>query len=115
MTEEEKELKFPIEHDKCPVCGSRRRVANEVKKQEMAKKKVRENAQFALGKYKAGITDPGIITLACPIITSLIDVCVDCGCAWSPITMCEEQQVAGMMENQPGHNQPGHMPFFGKG
>ena len=130
MAEEEKELTFPITHGRCPVCKLReelaeilgkpglklylgsesRRVADMVKKQEVAKKKVRENAQFALGKYKAGITDPGIITLACPIITSLVDECVDCGCVWSPITTCEDQQVAGIQDNQPGHR-----PFLGRG
>ena len=135
MAEEEKELTFPIIHTRCPLCKLReelaeilgkpdlklylgsesRRVADMVKKQEVAKKKVREEAQFALGKYTAAIADPGGLSLSCPVVVSLLDVCVDCGCNWSPMTTCEDQQFAGIQDNQPGLNQPGIPPFFGKG
>ena len=135
MAEEEKELTFPITHDRCPVCKLReelaeilgkpdlklylgsesRRVADMVKKQELAKKKVREEAQFALGRYQAGISDPGIVSLSAPIIESLLDVCVDCGCVWSPITTCVEVDIAKIEQLQNPRGGRGRLPFFGKG
>jgi hypothetical protein len=135
MSDEEKELTFPIEHNRCPVCQLRaelaeilgkpelklsagsesRRVADVVKKQEVEKKKVREKAQFALGRHMAAISDPDIVALTCPIITSLVDVCADCGCVWSPITTYQEQQLTSIQQQGGGQNLPDMPPFFGGG
>ena len=111
-TKEQKELIFPIIHDKCPVCGSTRRVANEVKKQEAAKGKVHEEANFGLGMYRAAISDPSIPSLSCPIIIAILDVCVDCGAVYSPVVNCTEQ---GMSLELPGKGEKGQMlPPFGR-
>jgi hypothetical protein len=112
MTEQEKEMVFPITHDKCPCCGSTRRVADMVKDQEVAKGKIRSDSNFALSVYIAAISDPRIATLTSPVITSMIDVCSNCGCVWSPMTQCVEQETTKMqLDNSPYRKRPPQPPL----
>jgi hypothetical protein len=114
--ENEPEIQFPIAHDKCPVCGSTRRVANEVRKREVAKGKIRPEANFAIGVYRCAITDPARNVLTCPLIISMLDVCANCGAVWSPMTQCTEQSVT--QERPPLTRPPQgnrHTPFFSGG
>ena len=73
------ELHFPIDFDKCPVCGSTRRVAEEIMKEEIEKGKIGEGIKAAVTIFQAIITDPRKLQLSVPVLITAIDVCADCG------------------------------------
>lgn len=85
MAEKVKKLKFPMDFDKCPVCGSHRRVVDEVKKEEIAKGKIRPEKKAALTKMGVAVTDAvkikGVLTV--PLVTAMVDICADCGALYA--------------------------------
>lgn len=73
------EIKYPLNFDKCPVCGSERRVANEVMRGEKEKNKISPGAKAFLFNHKTVIADQRVVQLSVPAVLSFYDVCVDCG------------------------------------
>jgi len=75
----EEELKFPLEFNECPNCGSTRRVAGIIAEQEREKGKIGKDAQMALHQFTSIIADPRMVTLQAPAIIAYVDICADCG------------------------------------
>ncbi len=73
------EIKFPLSFTQCPVCGSIRRVANEILNSEKEKGKVGLEISAFLFQHQSLIADARKTILSAPMITSMYDVCVDCG------------------------------------
>lgn len=75
------ELKFPLKFEKCPACGSKRRVAEIITNQEKAKGRVGKDRGTCIISYQSLVMDPasGGIIYAPPLITTMFDVCADCG------------------------------------
>ncbi len=91
---EEKPM-FPINIDKCPNCGSTRRIANEVLEIEKEKGKIGPKVVSFLFQHQSLITDPAKTVLSAPIIMSFFDVCVDCGTVY-----CIHAEVKTAMPGQ---------------
>lgn len=99
------EVKFPLSFNKCPSCGGKRRVSDEVLKGEIAKGKAGEDIHSFLFQYQSAINDPRRTVLSVPVIISFFDVCVDCGTVY-----CINAQVAsGVLGEKP------KMPEIGGG
>jgi len=120
LAEQEAKLEFPIWHDKCPFCGSTRRVANEVKEEEVAKGKIRPETHCALGELAVTIADPSKIVgnLTAPLIIGHYDACAEpeCGALYLVHAERREQDLSVDIDLTPkGGKQKPLSPFFGKG
>ncbi len=105
MTEE---LKFPLKFTKCPICGSTRRLAEELVKQEKEKGKIGLDANAFLFQQQTLIMDPRKVILSFPVCITFYDACLDCG-----TTYCVH---AELMQGAPQMKQPplgGNMRPFG--
>jgi len=119
MTEEPKKLEFPIWHDKCPVCGSTRRVIGEVKAEEVAAGKFRPEVNSALGQFAVTVADPikMVGNLTAPLIVAHIDACAnpECGVLYLVHARREEQDLSVSLDLSPKGGKPTMQPFFGRG
>lgn len=82
MPDEQKELKFPLDFNECPLCGSIRKVAETILNQEKEAKRIGANARAAIHVAKSMIADPRMIGLKAPVIISFLDICADCGAVY---------------------------------
>jgi len=82
MPEEKQGLKFPLDFNECPSCGSTKRVAETVLNQEKEAKRISANARAAIHVAKSMIADPRIMGLKAPVIISFWDICADCGAVY---------------------------------
>lgn len=73
------ELKFPLNYTKCPVCGSTKRVAETLVKQEQEKGKIRPGVNTFLFMQQTLVMDPSKILVSVPVLLTFYDVCLDCG------------------------------------
>lgn len=73
------DIKFPLTFDKCPNCGSTRRVANEVLQKQKDEGKIAPGVNAFIARHQSLIVDPRRTWLSAPIITTFYDTCVDCG------------------------------------
>ena len=69
----------PITFDKCPACGSTRRIAGMEIQSQIDKGRANPNTQAWLFNHQSMIADMSRTHLQVPIILSFYDVCVDCG------------------------------------
>lgn len=77
-------LKFPIVHDKCPVCGWTKKVAEIMRDEEAAKGKVPKDSHMVAMRAVTPIAEFQTILLGLsivPVLTYEFDVCAnpDCG------------------------------------
>lgn len=75
-------LKFPRQFDKCPACGSVKRVAQLVGAEEVAKGKLPKEIVMKIEQDVVPVTELKTILLGLSIVPVLIaqyDVCYDCG------------------------------------
>jgi len=77
--EDKEELKFPLSFDQCPNCGSERKIAGEILKQEKEKGKISPGVKAFISTSNSVIADMGRTWLSAPIISTFYDVCGDCG------------------------------------
>lgn len=110
----EEELQFPIEFDKCPVCGSTRRLVALVTDEEIEKGNIKKETKgkipFLSGR--AAIFDPTALKLIsipshCPVLVGYFDICLECGTLYC--TKIEKHIGHVQVERKPG------IPPFGKG
>ena len=73
------EIKFPLNFNSCPNCGSTRRLADIVLNQEKEKGKVGKEAKASIQVFHAVIADPRMVTFEAPAIMAFMDICADCG------------------------------------
>lgn len=81
--EEPKKLEWPIEHRTCPVCGSTRRISEEVRLEEVAKGKIHTTKNSALGQFAVTIADQSKLVgglVNAPTLITYIDACAEPGC-----------------------------------
>lgn len=110
-------LTFPLKWDKCPVCGSTRRVVETVKDEAAAKGKVGQDLKTALIQVQLPVIDPRKVSsqLTATILTAFIDICQDCGAAYCIEMNRSEQPINVKVVGQlpPGHQSPppGGFPF----
>ena len=107
------ELKFPLEFTACPVCGSTRKLAEELVKQEQEKGKIGADANPFLFQQQTLIMDPRKVILSFPVLISFYDVCLGtddkpCGTVYCVHT--ELVQGAPQMKQPPPS---GNMRQFG--
>ncbi len=100
--EEQKGLKFPLEWDKCPHCGSAEAVADMVTEEEKAKGKIGPSGKGVILQVITPIADPRIALLSVPVLVAQFDVCAKCGTLY-----CRRLEKGG------GHvtPAPGQTPF----
>lgn len=79
MPEEKQGLKFPLDFNECPSCGSTKRVAETVLNQEKEAKRIGANARAAIHVARSMIADPRMIGLKAPVIIAFLDICAGCG------------------------------------
>jgi len=78
-------LKFPIVHDKCPVCGRPRSITQRVRDEEVAKGRVPKDMPVVALRAVSPITEMKTILLGLsivPVLTHELDVC-ECGVVYS--------------------------------
>ena len=89
MTKENKKnkdekLEFPIKVDKCPVCGSTRRVTETVRDEEAAKGRVPKDSPMIAFRAVTPITEVKTILQGLsivPVLTFEFDVCANPKCS----------------------------------
>ena len=116
MTEE---LQFPFNFSSCPNCGSTRRIAETVTKEEISKGKIKEGSRTAMFVMKSVVHDPDKATkLLAPqkviVLLAVADICADCGTMYA----INVEKGEGVLDIERPQQPPfgGQMPsFFGKG
>jgi len=110
-TQNEK-LDFPIVHDKCPVCGSTKRVTEMLRDEQAAKGKVPKDSPMIALRAMTPIAELPAIMLGLsmiPLLTFDFDVCAnpDCGVVYCPTITRQDmpastlQQLIGMTQTKP--------------
>ena len=92
MTEEQKQIVYPLNFTECPNCGSARTIAKDVLEQEKAKGKIGEHSTAFLFRHQSIITEPLRNALTAPSILSYFDACADCG-----TVICAHTEVKNTM------------------
>jgi len=103
------EVKFPIDFDSCPNCGSTRKLAEEVMRKEKDKGKVGEEAKPFAFFGQSLMADPRRPFISAPILLTFYDVCADCGTVY-----CVHAELGtATPQMKPGHgpNKGMGMPF----
>jgi len=103
------ELKFPIDFDSCPNCGSTRRLAEEVMRKEKDKGKVGEDTKPFAFSGQSLMADPRKTFLSAPILLTFYDVCADCGTVYC--VHAELGTATPQMKPRQGPNRGMGMPF----
>lgn len=104
------------EFDKCPVCGSTRRFAEEVAQEQKEKGLMGEGLKFGIYQMAGPILDPSkvnqmLVGTKIPTISALVDVCLDCGTIYA--VRLERGEVplrAVVAQPPPGQPPPGFIP-----
>ena len=113
MSEPEKKpqpMTFPKFYDKCPCCGSKRRLVNGVLDEQKTKGFASQKMKGVLFALKSPVVDPSRIALTIPVLLPLIDACYDCGALY----VVEVNKAIGHAEmmQRPGDNIKGHGGLF---
>lgn len=110
--QEKKGLKFPMVFDKCPICGSKKRLIQTAMEEEGYK-----NTQTALQTIQIGLVDQvGLSRPTIPVLRILIDACINPKCGALYITSVEKQVGAPQRPGQrPGQMPPGLGELRGSG
>lgn len=110
------ELKFPMKFDKCPVCGSTKRIAETLRDEEAAKGKVPKDCLMVVLQAVTPITEMKTIMLGLsivPLLTCQIDICADCGTLYS-IAVHKQDIPTGELQKMMGiAPQPRPIPPLG--
>jgi len=103
------------EFDKCPACGSTRRWADEVAKEQIEKGVMDAGLKYGIYQVGGPILDPRrtnkmLVGSKVPVILALLDVCLDCGALYA--VRLERGEVplrAVVAQPPPGFIPPGAM------
>lgn len=103
-------IEYPVVHDKCPVCGSERRVA-EMHFEDLKKLgKMPTEAKVGLQAFPLPIPQSGLITAEIPIV--FMDACFDCGCVYF-VSLEKVKGKLQMRQMPPPGTPPGMGPPMG--
>jgi len=108
------ELRFPIEFTECPTCGSKRRIAEMVTKEEIEKGNLKPGQRTPIIASRCLIFDPTSLQILVPkkevlMLSVFLDACADCGTLYC----IHIEKGVGVIGTQPpsGEIPPG----FGRG
>ena len=107
------------EFEKCPNCGSTRRLAEEVAVEQREKGMMGKGLKYGLHQLGGPILDPRrvnkmLVGTKIPTVTALLDVCLDCGTIYA--VRLERGEVplgAVVAQPPPGQPPPGFVPPAG--
>ena len=110
------ELKFPITFDKCPNCGSNKRIAEIVTNEEIEKGRIEPGNKTAFMIAKTVITDPKTLKFIISskevvVLLGAFDACADCGTLYC-ISASKGTGTVGTQAMTPTGKMP---PGFGRG
>jgi hypothetical protein len=102
------------EFDKCPVCGSTRRWADEVAKEQIEKGVMDKGLKYGIYQMGGPILDPRkvnqmLVGTKVPTVSALLDVCMDCGTIYA-VRLERGEVPLRMVVAQPPPGQPPFMP-----
>lgn len=103
------------EYDKCPVCGSTRRFAEEVAQEQREKGLMGEGLKFGIYQMAGPILDPSkvnqmLVGTKIPTVSALVDVCLDCGCLYAVRLERGEVPLRAVVAQPSPGQPPGFMP-----
>ena len=118
-------MNYPIKFEKCPVCGSDKRIVNEETKIEIEKGNLPDGAKIPALISQSKLVDMStqmlLVRKSFPVLMGFIDICADCGTLYC----VEVQKATGVIDPQVRSQPPGMYrpngdggqapPFFGKG
>jgi hypothetical protein len=89
--------------DKCPNCGSERRVTDTVREELIQDGKWRPEVASVAINQPVPMIDPGKQVLSFPLIMANIDICEECGTLWAYRATCAVQVTTGQQQKgRPG-------------
>lgn len=109
------------EFDRCPgyrevegvlqPCGSTRRFAGEVTKEQREKGAIGEGLRYGLYQIGGPILDPRkvnqmLLETMVPVTLALLDVCMDCGCVYAIRLERQEIPLGDIIKSPPGAMTP---------
>lgn len=106
----DEKLTFPLKFDRCPTCGSTKRIAEMLRDEEAAKGKVPKDSPMVMLRAVTPMTELQTIMLGLsivPLLTCLFDICAECGTLYSvmvqrqDIPTSEIQKMMGMVPAGP--------------
>lgn len=102
MAEEEK-LKFPLVWNKCPNCGSEKRVVGTLRNELVAEGKWRPEVEGVLMQQITRIADPARLSviLKIPMLLTWIDACAECGTLYCIKIDCQDAPTHMLPETGP--------------
>jgi len=101
------------EFDKCPHCGSTRKFAEEVADEQREKGLMGKGLKVGIFQMAGPVADPSkisqmLVGTKVPIISALLDVCMDCGTLYAVRLERGEASLSAIMAQPRG--QPPFMP-----
>lgn len=109
MAETEGEFKFPVVHDKCPVCGCETTLIDVAKKEMNEKGHPVPDTEMFILQIGVALTTPArlLAQVVVPVVGSFWDACAKCGvlyCRKATLGLGQPQ-----IQGKPGEQKP----FFG--
>jgi hypothetical protein len=104
--------RFPMTFDKCPSCGSTKRVAGMIGDEEKAKGRIRKEGLAVAFIQQVVINDPTITVLSAPALMTYYDICADCGDVYCVMAQIGKAQSKPMNMPPLGNRQERRHPPF---
>ena len=102
----DEKLMFPMKFDKCPMCGSTKRVAEMLRDEEAAKGKVPKDSHMIAFRAVTPITELNTIILGLsivPVLTFEFDVCANPKCgAFYPVVITRQDMPTSDLQKMMG-------------
>jgi len=100
------------EFDKCPNCGSTKRLAGSVAEEQKEKGLMGEGLKFGLYQMAGPILDPRkvnqmLVGTMIPTISALVDACLDCGIIYAVRLERGEVPLTAVVAQPPPGPPPG--------
>lgn len=94
------------EFDRCPACGSTRRLAGSVAEEQIEKGQMGTGWKYGLYRMGGPILDPKkvnqlLVGTRIPTVTALLDVCLDCGTVYAVRLERDETSLRAVMSQPP--------------
>jgi len=109
---------YPVKFDKCPLCGCKERLLEEIGNELRQKGKVGDrylsSADPPISMLQLDPTKP---TLSAPSVTAITDICARCGFKYTTMVIKQDVPITGKIiqpgqGKQPGQGPGGPFPFM---